>query len=105
MPVLLFQKMYVDLMLMPPAAGYHYIVQGRCSLTAWPEWCILHHETSHTLGAFLFEEVLCQWGGIEEIVTDSSTAFVAALDWLQGRYGITHIRISTYNSHANGIVE
>jgi len=37
------------------------------------------------------EEVLCRWGGIEEIVTDNGTAFVAALDWLQGRYGITHI--------------
>jgi len=66
---------------------------------------MLRRETGRTLGAFLFEEVLCQWGGIEEIVTDNGTAFVAALDWLQGRYGITHIRISAYNSRTNGIVE
>jgi len=66
---------------------------------------MLQRETGQTLGAFLFEEVLCRWGGIEEIVTDNGTAFVVALDWLQGRYGITHIHISAYNSRANGIVE
>ena len=38
-------------------------------------------------------------------MTDNGTAFVAALDLLAGRYGIKHIRISAYNSHANGIVE
>jgi hypothetical protein len=42
---------------------------------------------------------------VEEIVTDNGTAYIAALDWLADRYGIRHIRISAYNSQANGIVE
>jgi len=92
-------------MFMPHAAGYRYIVQARCSLTAWPEWRALHTETGRTLGAFLFEEVLCRWGAVEEIVTDNGTALVAALDWLERRFSIRHIRISAYNSRANGIVE
>jgi hypothetical protein len=54
---------------------------------------------------FLFEEVLCRWGAVEEIVSDNGTPYVAALDWLAHRYGIRHIRISAYNSRANGIVE
>jgi hypothetical protein len=66
---------------------------------------MLRTETGRTLGAFIFEEVLCRWGGVEEIVTDNGTPFVAALDWLAQKYGITHIRISAYNSKANGIVE
>jgi Integrase zinc binding domain len=33
-PASLFHKVYIDTMLMPPAAGYHYIVQARCSLSA-----------------------------------------------------------------------
>jgi hypothetical protein len=57
------------------------------------------------LGVFLFEEILCRWGGIEEIVTDNGTPFVAALDWLAQKYHIHHIRISAYNSKANGVVE
>ena len=62
-------------------------------------------ETAHTLGAFIFEEILCQWGGLEEIVTDNGMPFVATLNWLTKKYHICHIRISPYNSQANGIVE
>lgn len=90
---------------MPLASGFQYIVQARCSLTAWPEWRALHSETGHTLGSFIFEEILCRWGAIEEIITDNGTAYVAALDWLANKFGIHHIRISAYNSRANGIVE
>ena len=90
---------------MPHAGGFRYIVQAQCSLTAWPEWCALRTETGRTLGAFLFEEILCQWGAVKEIITNNGTAYVAALDWLAKRFGIRHIQISAYNSRANGIVE
>ena len=92
-------------MYMPHAGGYRYIVQACCSLTAWPEWRALRIETSRTIGAFIFEEILCRWGAVEQIVTDNGTAYVTALDWLAERYGIHHICISPYNSQANGIVE
>jgi hypothetical protein len=92
-------------MLMPPVSGFRYISQARCSLTAWPEWCALRTETGRTLGAFLFEDILCRWGAVEEVITDNGTPYVAALDWLADRYGIRHIRISPYNSRANSIVE
>jgi len=104
-PAPLFRKVYIDTMFMPHAGGYRYITQARCSLTAWPEWRALRVETGRTIGAFIFEEILCRWGAVEEIVTDNGTAYVAALDWLADRYGIRHIRISAYNSQANGIVE
>jgi hypothetical protein len=104
-PAPLFHKVYIDTMLMPPAAGYRYIVQARCSLSAWPEWRALRTENAPTFGAFIFEDIPCRWGAVEEIVTDNGTAYVAALDWLAERYGIRHIRISPYNSRANGIVE
>jgi hypothetical protein len=104
-PAPLFRKAYIDTMFMPLASGFRYIVQARCSLTAWPEWRALRSETGCTLGSFIFEEILCRWGAVEEIVTDNGTAYVAALDWLATKYGIHHIRISAYNSRANGIVE
>ena len=92
-------------MLMPLAGGFCYIAQAHCSLTAWPEWRALHTETGRTLGAFIFEDILCHWDAIEEIVTNNGTAYVAALDWLVNRYGIRHIWISAYNSRVNRIVE
>ena len=104
-PAPLFCKVYIDTMFMPPTGGFQYIMQARCSLMAWPEWHALRVETGHTIGAFIFEEILCRWGAIEELVTDNGTAYVAALDWLADKYNIRHIRILAYNSQANGIVE
>jgi len=92
-------------MFMPLAGGFRYIVQAWCSLTAWPEWRALHMETGHMLGNFIFEEILCRWGAVGEIVMDNGMAYIAALEWLADKYGICHIRISVYNSQANGIVE
>jgi len=40
------------------------------------------------LKQFIFEEILCHWEGLEEIVMDNGTAFVAALDWIAERYHI-----------------
>jgi hypothetical protein len=48
---------------------------------------------------------LCRWGTISEIVTDNGPDFIKALDYLKKKYHIVHIRISGYNSWANGIVE
>lgn len=58
-----------------------------------------------TLGQFIFEEILCRWGGLEEIVMDNGTAYAAALDWVMDQYHINHIQISAYNSQSNSIVE
>ncbi|GBE84319.1 hypothetical protein SCP_0602970 [Sparassis crispa] len=87
LPSTLFHKAHMDTMLMPRAGEYRYIENG---------W---------TLGAFIFEEILCRWGAVAEIVTDNSSAFVQALDYLAQQYKIHHIRISPYNSQANGLVE
>ena len=80
-------------------------VHGRCSLSSYPEGRRLRKENGTALGKFLYEDVLCRWGAVSEIVTDNGTPFVAALDWLGKKYGIRHITISPYNSQANGIVE
>jgi len=104
-PAPLFCKAYIDTMLMPPTSGFRYIVQAQCSLSTWPEWHTLCIKTACTLATFIFKDILCRWGAIEEIVTDNSTVFITTLDWLTDHYDIRHIHISAYNSHANGIVE
>ena len=42
---------------------------------------------------------------VEEIVTDNGSGIIKAVKHLSHKYGIHHIRISLYNSQANGIVE
>ena len=101
----LFRKVHLDTMVMPRSAGYWYIVQAHCALTAYPKWQMLHSENASTLASFIFEDNLCCWSALAEIVTDNGPAFVQALDVLADRYNIRHICISPYNSQANGVVE
>lgn len=70
-----------------------------------PEFRPLRRETHTTLGDFLFQDIICRWGTIAEIVTDNGAAFIKAMEYLAKRYHIRHARISGYNSRANGIVE
>lgn len=104
-PSTLFRKAFTDMMYMPTSHGYSYVVQACCSLSNWPEFRMLRKETGRTLGAFLFEDILCRWGAVEEIIMDNGSPFIAALDWLAQKYHIRHIRISAYNSKANSVVE
>ena len=104
-PAPLFAKIYVDTMHLPKSGGFRYLVQGRCSVTSYVEFRMLRAETAVTLGEWLFEDVLCRWGGLVEIVTDNGPPFVKAVTYLAKKYHIHHIRISGYNSQANGVVE
>ena len=105
LPAPLFWRVHIDTMYMPPSGGFHLFVQARCATSTWVEGRSLRRETAQTLGNWLFEDILSRWGMIGEIVTDNGSAFVKALGYLEKRYHISHIRISGYNSRANGIVE
>jgi hypothetical protein len=104
-PAPLFAKIFIDTMHMPPSGSFKYIVQGRCSLTHYPEFRMLRTESAKTIGDWIFEDIICRWGSLREIVTDNGGPFLKALDYLAKQYQIKHIRISGYNSRANGIVE
>jgi len=90
---------------LPKSGGFKYLVQGPCSLTNYVKFWSLHKESSAALSNWIFEDVLCRWGGLNEIVTDNGPPFVKAVNYLAKKYHIHHIRISGYNSYANGIVE
>ena len=104
-PTPLFVKMYMDTMHLPKSGSFKYLVQGCCSLTHYPEYRVLRTKTAKTISDWIFNDILCQWGALSEIVMDNGPAFVKALDYLGKRYHIRHIQISGYNSRVNGIVE
>ena len=104
-PAPLFAKMHMDTMHLSRSGSFAYIVQGRCSLTHYPEFQMLRKETAQSIGDWIFQDILCRWGTLVEIVSDNGAPFVAALAHLEKKYHIKHIRISRYNSCANGIVE
>lgn len=101
----IFQTLHCDTAHMSPkSAGYEYIVHGRCSLSSWVEGRPLKKETAKAIAQWLFEDVICRWGCLLEIVTDNGKQYVAVLEWLK-KWGIKGIRISAYNSKAQGKIE
>ena len=104
-PAPLFAKVYIDTMHLPKLNGYKYIVQACCSLLHYVKFRQLRVETAVTFGEWMFEDILCRWGGTSEIVTDNGLQFIKALEYLRKKYHIHHICISGYNSRANGIVK
>ena len=103
-PFGLFRKIYMDTMLMPKAKGYRYILHGRCSLSSYPEWSMVKTENFKAIATFI-HQILCRWGAIEEIVTDNAPQYIQAAKYLADKFHIHHIRISPYNSRAQGPIE
>jgi hypothetical protein len=102
----IFQILHTDTLHMsPPSNGHKYIVQGRCALSSWMESAPLKIEDGRSLGTWLFQDIICRWDSLKEIVTDNGSAFRAVTAWLESKYGIKGIAISAYNSKANGIAE
>ena len=89
----------------PASNGCKYIVHGRERVTSWPEARALKDEKARSIALWLYEEIICRWGCLREIVTDNGAPFKAAAQWIQAKWGIKHIMISPYNSRANGAVE
>jgi len=102
----LFTKIHVDVMQMSVSSGGKTtIVQGRCALTSYPEWRTLAKIDAKSIAKFLYEDILCRWGTIEEIVTDNGPEVQGAVEVLLDKYCVDHIKISSYNKRANGLIE
>jgi Integrase core domain len=104
-PATLFTKVYLDIMMMPKAQGYQYIVAARDDLSGAAEGHKLKKGSARAVAQFIFEELICRYGSIAEIVMDNGSEAKGATDELLRRHGIPQIRISPYNSQANGVIK
>ncbi len=65
----------------------------------------LASELAQAIAEWLLKDIICHWGCISLIITDNGKPFKAAVDYLEHKHGIKGIRISPYNSQANGRIE
>ncbi|EPQ51416.1 hypothetical protein GLOTRDRAFT_48519 [Gloeophyllum trabeum ATCC 11539] len=79
-PATIFTKLYVDVMLMPKAKGYCYIVAARDDLTQAAEGRALRKSNADSLAKFFSEEIICRYGHIAEVVTDNGEGIVKACE-------------------------
>ena len=101
----LFTKIYIDIMHMPPAHGFRYIVAAKDDLSGTSEAIPLKHATAKNLAKFFWEYIYCRYGAPLRVVTDNGPEIKEAFEKLLKRLNIPQIRITPYNHHANGVVE
>ena len=104
-PASLFAKVYLDVMHMPAAQSFTCIVACRDDLSGVSEVKALRAASSQEIARFFWEQIICRYGGVEQVVTDNGPETKGAFEILMKKYGIPHTRISPYNSKANGVVE
>ena len=103
-PSTIFLKIYLDIMYMPKGR-FRYLVAARDDLSGAAEGRALRSAKAKHLATFIWEEIFCRYGAVGQIVTDNGPEFQGAFSILMRRQNIPQVKISAYNSKANGVVE
>ena len=102
---LYFPKCILDVMLMPKRRGYRYIVATRDDLSRATEGRALKKATAKALAHFFWKHIYCRYRVVIQVVTANGPEVKRAFKILLRRLKIPQIKISPYNSKANGVVE
>jgi transposase InsO family protein len=104
-PTTIFAKVYIDIMYMPLARGFRYLVAAKDDLSGVSEARPLRRATAKALAKFFWEEIYCRYGIVLQATTDNGPEVKDAFELLTVTLGVPHVKISPYNSRANGVVE
>src|ERR1700760_129380 len=104
-PTGLFQKVYLDVMKMPEGQGKNWIVACRDDLSGTTEARAIASDNAKTLAKFFKEQIIYRYGTVDEIVTDNGPSLMGEFAQMVQKFNVRHIKISPYNSQANGVVE
>ena len=104
-PPSLFSKVYLDVMNMPLAGKKRWLVSCRDDLSGVTECKAIARDKAKVIARFFLKRIILRYGIVQEVVTDNGPSFCKEFASLLKKYGIHHIKISPYNSQANGVVE
>lgn len=104
-PTKIFARIYLDCMYMPVGRGFRYLIAARDDMSGAAEGRALRSLTAKAVAQFFWEQILCRYGAVFQVTTDNGPEVKEAFTKLMNRYGISQIKISPYNSRANGVVE
>ena len=104
-PVALFHKVYLDIMKMPEVKGKNWIMACRDDMSSVSKGRALALDNARALASFFMEQIIFCYGTVGEVVTDNRPSLRGEFSWIVNKYNIHQIKISPYNSQANGVVE
>ena len=88
---------------MPPCEGFKFLVVARCELSGWVEAKPLRTLSSRAVADFLWKDVICRHGCLEN--WDGGSENKDAVAELAKRYGAKRVVVSAYHPQANRIIE
>ena len=98
-------RWFVDIVVMPKANGFRYLIMAREDVTDWVEGRALRDCKAKSWCRFIFEDIICRYGTISNIVADrGELASDEAKEYFKRRR--INLRLTTaYNPEANAKVE
>ena len=93
-PAMVFTKVHIDIMYMPNAKGFRYLVVARDNLSKFVEGRALKTASAQAVAKFVLEDLIYRHGSIGKIVTDNGPEFYEAFSQTLKQHGIPQIYIS-----------
>jgi Integrase core domain len=94
---LLWQKVGVDVVMMPVIGNYKYLVLARCDLSGWVEGEALTSDSAKAVTSFLWRCIICRFGCIGRFLTDRGREFLGVVKELALRYEVKRVNTSPYH--------
>src|SRR5436305_4805647 len=86
--------------------GKKYIIVAMDYLTKWPEARAVSEATADATAQFLYEQIICQHGCPQIILSDRGTHFNNnTVKALTEKFKINHLLLTPYHPQTNGLVE
>ena len=101
----LWQKVGLDVVFVPPCEGFKFLVVARCDLSSWVEAKLLRTLSSRAVADFLWEDVICRHGCFGKLVIDGGSENKDAVAELAERYRVKRVVVSAYHPQANRMIE
>jgi len=99
------ERVHIDVVHMPPFAGYHYLIHAREDISGWIEGKALRTATAANCAKFIWESIITRHGCPKFIVMDGGPENKGEVVESLQRWGVVKIEVSPYNPQANGVVE
>ena len=93
------KKMHLLINTTLPSFLFQEDISGVCEGRA------LAKDSAQSIALFFKEQILYHYGAISEVVTDNGPSLVGEFAKLAQEFNVKQIKISPYNSPANGVVE
>jgi hypothetical protein len=107
-PVKPFSRWGIDFVGILPVTprGNKWLLVAIDHSTRWPIAKAVHEATSHVVANFIYENIVCEFGCPDEVLSDRGSSFMSeVIKEFLSKLKTKHLRTTAYHPRTNGMVE